>query len=89
MLYDTPFSPYRITTMTRFRIVAKEGNYGSGQYEVSDVKFYDIIKDGILSADPSTTGGKKVTKMPSTISIARLLGGVNVIRYSIFAVSYN
>ena len=37
---------------------------------------YDIIKDGILSADPSTTGGKKVTKMPSTTSIAWLLGGV-------------
>ncbi len=40
------------------------------------VKFYDIIKDGILSADPSQKGGKKVTKMPSSISIAMLLGGV-------------
>ena len=63
-------------TLTRFRIVAKEGDPGSGQFEVSDVKFYDIIKDGIVSASPSKTGGSKVTTMPSDISVAELLDGV-------------
>ena len=38
---------------------------------------YDIIKDGILGADPSTTGGSRITKMPPAISIARLFGSVN------------
>ena len=37
----------------------------------------DIIKDGILGADPSTTGGSRITKMPPAISIARLFGSVN------------
>ena len=63
-------------TLTRFRIVAKEGDPGSGQFEVSDVKFYDIIKDGIVSASPSKIGGSKVTTMPSNISVAELLDGV-------------
>ena len=63
-------------TMTRFRVVAKEGDPGSGKFEVSDVKFYDIIKSGIVSADPSKTGGSKVTAMPSSISVAQLLDGV-------------
>jgi hypothetical protein len=63
-------------TMTRFRVVAKEGNPKSGQFEVSDVKFYDIIKDGIVSANPSQNGGNTVTSMPSSISIAQLLDGV-------------
>lgn len=63
-------------TMTRFRVVAKEGDPGSGKFEVSDVKFYDIIKSGIVSADPSKTGGSKVTAMPPLISVAQLLDGV-------------
>ena len=32
--------------LTRFRIVAKEGNNTAGEYEVKEAKFYDIIKEG-------------------------------------------
>lgn len=32
--------------LTRFRVVAKEGNKNAGEFEVKDAKFYDIIKDG-------------------------------------------
>ena len=55
--------------MTWFRGVAKEDDIGSGQFEVSDVKFYEIIKDGIVSANPSKKAGQKVTVMPSGISV--------------------
>ena len=57
--------------MTWFRGVAKdkEDDTGSGQFEVSDVKFYEIIKDGIVSANPSKKAGQKVTVMPSGISV--------------------
>lgn len=32
--------------LTRFRIVAKEGDNTANEYEVKEAKFYDIIKDG-------------------------------------------
>ncbi|WP_295356931.1 LPD38 domain-containing protein [uncultured Succiniclasticum sp.] len=63
-------------TLTRFRIVAKEGNPNSGLYEISDAKFYDIIKDGIVSAGPPKSGGKKVATIPPEISVAELLKDV-------------
>lgn len=37
--------------LTRFRIVAKEGDNTAGEFEVKDAKFYDIIKDGTVSAN--------------------------------------
>ena len=76
--------------MTWFRGVAKdkEDDTGSGQFEVSDVKFYEIIKDGIVSANPSKKAGQKVTVMPSGISVAELLDGVKGIRYGETGVSY-
>ena len=39
-------------SLTRFRIVAKEGDKAAGEYEVKEAKFYDIIKDGTLSSNP-------------------------------------
>lgn len=50
--------------LTRFRVVAKEGNKTAGEFEVKDAKFYDIIKDGILSPN-----------MPKSISTAQLPDG--------------
>ncbi|WP_337366510.1 LPD38 domain-containing protein [Phascolarctobacterium sp.] len=73
--------------LTRFRIVAKEGNGNSSEFEVKDAKFYDIIKDGTLS--PSMPKSISTAQLPdgnqsqlkdnipsSTVSVAELLTGV-------------
>lgn len=73
--------------LTRFRIVAKEGDNAVGEYEVKDAKFYDIIKDGTVSANefknslpasiPSGMQGQDTQNVPSsTVSVAELLTGV-------------
>ena len=62
-------------TVTRFRIVAKEGNPGSGLFELSEVKFYDIIKEGVVNG-PWSTGHDVTATMPSEISVAELLKDV-------------
>lgn len=72
--------------LTRFRIVAKEGDNNANWYEVKDAKFYDILKDGTVSANVSNntspTGipnGMQVwgtQNNPSTITVAELLAGV-------------
>lgn len=71
--------------LTRFRIVAKEGDNTANEYEVKEAKFYDIIKDGasrqyaesIPSANiPKGMQAQLVRNAPSTISVAQLLAGV-------------
>ncbi len=69
----------------RFRIVAKEGDKQAGDYEVKIAKFYDIIKDGKVTANaqsalpaiiPDGMKGQVRGTLPSTISVAKLLAGV-------------
>lgn len=69
----------------RFRIVAKEGDKQAGDYEVKIAKFYDIIKDGKVTANaqsalpaiiPDGMKGQVRGTLPSTISVAKLLTGV-------------
>lgn len=69
----------------RFRIVAKEGDKKAGDYEVKIAKFYDIIKDGKVTANaqsalpaiiPDGMKGQVRGTLPSTISVAKLLAGV-------------
>lgn len=69
----------------RFRIVAKEGDNQAGAYEVKTAKFYDIIKDGKVTANtqsalpaiiPDGMKGQVRGTLPSTISVAKLLAGV-------------
>ena len=69
----------------RFRIVAKEGDKQAGDYEVKIAKFYDIIKDGKVTANaqsalpaiiPDGKKGQVRGTLPSTISVAKLLAGV-------------
>ena len=69
----------------RFRIVAKEGDKQAGDYEVKTAKFYDIIKDGKVTANaqsalpaiiPDGMKGQVRGTLPSTISVAKLLAGV-------------
>lgn len=73
--------------LTRFRIVAKEGNNEAGMYEVKEAKFYDIIKNGNISANvlnntlPASISdndmqGQVIQNVPSTVSVAELLFGV-------------
>jgi len=72
--------------LTRFRIVAKEGDKNAGEYEVKDAKFYDIIKDGAVTANmfknilPAQRSkdlqGQVAQNVPSAISVAELLTGV-------------
>lgn len=73
--------------LTRFRIVAKEGNNEAGMYEVKEAKFYDIIKNGNISANvlnntlPASISnndmqGQVMQNVPSTVSVAELLFGV-------------
>lgn len=72
--------------LTRFRIVAKEGNNEAGKYEVKEARFYDIIKDGNVTADmsrnisptqrPEGLQTWAMQNMPSTVSVAELLFGV-------------
>lgn len=61
--------------LTRFRLVAKEGNKTAGEYEIKEAKFYDIIKEGTPTiAIPQM--GMQSGSVPSTISVAELLTGV-------------
>lgn len=72
--------------LTRFRIVAKEGDNTAGEYEVKEAKFYDIIKDGNITADMSknispahrlnSLQRQDSQNAPSTISVSELLTGV-------------
>ena len=68
----------------RFRIIAKEDKQ-AGDYEVKVAKFYDIIKDGKVTANaqsalpaiiPDGMKGQVRGTLPSTISVAKLLIGV-------------
>ena len=69
----------------RFRIVAKEGDKQAGDYEVKIAKFYDIIKDGKVTANaqsalpaiiPDGMKGQVRGTFPSMINVAKLLAGV-------------
>ena len=78
-------------TTSTFRIVAREGDKNTGEYEIKDVKFYDIIKEedsstvatvpnsrkGISTANTSTTDVHQQNESSSdTVSVAELLQGV-------------
>ena len=62
-------------SLVRFRVVAKEGDAASGEFEVSQARYYDIIKDGVL---PSTNPLRliKTGRTSSTVRVSELLKGV-------------
>ncbi len=62
--------------LVRFRIVAREGNPNSGEFEIGTARFYDIIKTG-ESLAYDTNGRKLRGDSPVALSVARLLEGVN------------
>lgn len=62
--------------MVRFRVVAREGEVGSGEFKIGQARFYDIIKDGKLPMYDTNGRNSIMGSSPSTLTIAELLKGV-------------
>ena len=62
--------------MVRFRVVAREGDAGSGEFKIGQARFYDIIKDGKLPMYDTNGRNSIMGSSPSTLTVAELLKGV-------------
>lgn len=62
--------------MVRFRVVAREGDAGSGEFKIGQARFYDIIKDGKLPMYDTNGRNSIMGSSPSTLTIAELLKSV-------------
>ncbi|WP_303104094.1 DEAD/DEAH box helicase family protein [uncultured Mitsuokella sp.] len=62
--------------MVRFRVVAREGEVGSGEFKIGQARFYDIIKDGKLPMYDTNGRNSIMGSSPSTLTVAELLKGV-------------
>jgi hypothetical protein len=62
--------------MVRFRVVAREGDAGSGEFKIGQVRFYDIIKDGKLPMYDTNGRNSIMGSSPSTLTVAELLKSV-------------
>ncbi len=72
--------------LNRFRIIAKEGDKSANEFEVKSAEYYDIIKDGVLSANvpegtlpasiPHGMQGQVSRNTSLTVSVAELLKDV-------------
>lgn len=62
--------------MVRFRVVAREGDAGSGEFKIGQARFYDIIKDGKLPMYDTNGRNSIMGSSPSTLTVAELLKSV-------------